>query len=103
VGCSQLACSDARVGGLTAAFSVCGHPFSASVKDKPTLQETHHVDGAMQVDGGRHLGVHGDDVRTGLGEVGDAQLGLHDHLVGRQGIQRRRSGDATVRPRPNER
>jgi len=34
----------------------------------------------MQVDGGGLLAVHRDDVSASLGEVGDAQLGLHDHL-----------------------
>merc|ERR1719163_1990927 len=40
------------------------------------------VDGAVEVDGGRALRVHGDDVRASLGEVRDAELGLDDHEVG---------------------
>ena len=42
------------------------------------------VDDAVQVDGGRLLGVDRDDVGPGLGKVGDALLGFHDHEVGVQ-------------------
>ena len=45
----------------------------------------HLADGPVQVDGRLLLGMDGDDVRTGLGKVSHAQLGLDDHLHGRKG------------------
>ena len=41
---------------------------------------THQVKAPVQMGGGGHLSMDRDDVGASLGEVGDTQVGLHNHL-----------------------